>query len=263
MRKILAYSLLCLALFGGAARASSSEDITLLVVPARYTVLQVAFDIVPRFPAVLVSYQPGADQGRPLFYAWNGSKWLYISNEDFFNGNFVGADIARTIVVGDDNTPSELLEPLEWVPEMGRVESLMTGDLINGLGNIFDFTPEKWAWFAARYNLRLNDGSEETSTHSWYDGTFVKHKTEDGKVELLYISPEERAILQRGGSLRFIDLETGSEIPAPTEMTESIIDESSEILIEEQLVPLDAPGLDTFESYEIDDEEMVPPAPVD
>ena len=153
----------------GAAQAASS-GYTLLVAPARYSVMQVAFDVVARNPAVLVSYQGEGDTAEPLLHAWNGREWINISMQDFREVSFVDQMPARTILLGDDSTlPAVLGEAASWSPEIQRVTTLTTSALVNEFGRIFDWSGPEWRWFAKRYNLEMHDESESQRTSSWYD----------------------------------------------------------------------------------------------
>ena len=60
------------------AMAPKPHHITMIVVPARFSVLQVAFDVAEKHPAVIVTYQGDATTEEPLLHAWNGREWTYV-----------------------------------------------------------------------------------------------------------------------------------------------------------------------------------------
>ena len=150
------------------------RDVVLLVAPARYNAMQVAFDVARRYSTVLVSYQ-GTDPS-PKLHVWNGFEWLELPAEDYRNGAFLQAWPGRTVFLGgDDLLPASLKDVSAWCPETTQIEDLETVGLVNGIGKYLPFTPSDWRWFAGRYNFTLVDENaalaEAAKKESWYDGT--------------------------------------------------------------------------------------------
>ena len=71
------------------------RDVVLLVAPARYNVMQVAFDVANRYSTVLVSFQGKAES--PKLHAWNGMEWLPLSLADFQSGAFLGYNLPKGV----------------------------------------------------------------------------------------------------------------------------------------------------------------------
>jgi hypothetical protein len=171
MSKLMRTLLITLAFcsYGAAARAAAT-GYTLLVAPSRYSVMQVAFDVVQRNPAVLVSYQGDSSSTEPLLHAWNGQEWVHISLQDFREVSFLEKVPGRTVLIGDDKTlPAELASAASWSPEIVRISSLTTSSLVNEFGRLFKWSPSEWKWFANRFHLDLTDESEPLRKTSWYD----------------------------------------------------------------------------------------------
>lgn len=164
-----------LVIFSGvclSARPASAagRGYTLIVAPARYSVMQVAFDVVQRDAAVLVSYQGEGTTAEPLLHAWNGKEWVHVSLQDFREVSFVERLPAQTILVGDARTlPSIIADSATWSPSVVRVTDLNTASLVNEFGRALKWNSAEWKWFAQRYNLKLNDESEPLRKSSWYD----------------------------------------------------------------------------------------------
>jgi hypothetical protein len=155
------------------AMAPRGGPLTMLVVPARYSVLQVMFDVLQFRPAVLVSYQGDAAGAGPLLHAWNGQEWVYISMEDFSAANFSQITPSRAVLIGDENTlPQSLITASAWCPLVMSVPAVDNATLINSLGKVFRFRSSEWKWFAERYNLKLDDLNAEVRAESWYDQPF-------------------------------------------------------------------------------------------
>lgn len=149
---------------------ATSPAYTLIVAPARYSVLQVAFDILARSSAVLVSYQVDPKADEPVLHAWNGSEWVLLTSKDYREGNFLQQVPERVVLLGDDGTlPASLVESSTWVSDVVRVRDLNTRSLVNEFGHLQNWRASEWSWFAKRYNLELHDESEALRKSSWYD----------------------------------------------------------------------------------------------
>ena len=153
--------------------AAAQEDAVLLVTPARYAVMQVAFDVARRYPTVLVSYQGSA--AAPVLHVWNGYEWMPLSLADYQSGAFLQSYPGRTVFLGDDALlPPGLRSISTWCDKSTQVPNLDTYELVNGIGRYLPFAPADWRWFAGRYNLTLtNQKAEEAEAakrETWYDG---------------------------------------------------------------------------------------------
>ena len=144
---------------------------TVLVVPARYSVLQVAFDVSDRMGAVLLAYQGDAKSQAPIIDFWAGQEWKRLSLDEYRQASFAGGRVSRFFIVGTE----EILPPIlvssvsDWCGDVRVITSLDTPGLVNAFGKAFDFAPSEWEWFARRYNLQLADRNAERRSQSWYD----------------------------------------------------------------------------------------------
>ena len=175
INKIMSMALLFCLCMTSPGMAPKNDHVNLLVVPARYSVLQVAFDVADSYPTVLVSYQGGQDGRDPLLYAWNGTEWVFVTLDDYARARFLQIMPSRIILVGgDDLMPQSLVEASNWGSMVVNVPSVDTATLINSLANIYGFSSRDWRWFAVRYNLDLIDLNEEQRKDSWYDHPYVE-----------------------------------------------------------------------------------------
>lgn len=180
------------------AAPAVQPDVALLVAPARYNVMQVAFDVARRYSTVLVSYQ-GADPD-PRLHVWNGYEWLALPLADFQSGAFLQAWPARAFLLGgDDLLPASLKDLSAWCPETRQLDDLETVGLVNALGRALPFTPADWRWFAGRYNLSLVDenaaAGRPATEPSWYDSSAPVEDPKPGFFK--YFTRTRRA--SRGG----------------------------------------------------------------
>ena len=131
-----------------AAPAAAQADAVLLVTPARYLVMQVAFDVARRYPTVLVSYQGG--EGEPVLHVWNGYEWMPLSLADYQSGAFLQTYPSRTVFLGDDALlPADLRSIGAWCTQSTQVPNLETHEMVNAIGRYLPFTPRLAPHFAA------------------------------------------------------------------------------------------------------------------
>lgn len=162
----LCISVTCLALPGRAKEG----DYTLIVAPARFSVIQMSFDLIAKRPAVLVSYRGEASTAEPLIYAWNGKEWVYVSLQDYREMRFLEDSPKNVVILGDEATvPATLKEATVWTKNKKSVTALDNASLVNEFGRLFKWEKSELDWFASRYNLRLQDESEPYRRSSWYD----------------------------------------------------------------------------------------------
>ncbi len=151
-----------------AAGAATAQD--LFVAPARYSVLQVLFDVIRIRPAGLVSYQGNARTERPALHAWTGEEWVPVPLERFRDGSFASVKPARIALLGD----AELLPPVlaeaaqQLAPVVVNWTDLDNAAIINAAGRWLNFSTSEWAWFAGRYRMNLSDANEPRRRDSWY-----------------------------------------------------------------------------------------------
>lgn len=148
----------------------SASAFTLIVAPARYSVIQFAQDVLKRNAAVLVSYQGEASSAEPRLHAWNGSEWVPVSMKDYREVSFLQRVPDQTILIGGrDILPQALVDASSWSPRVERVSDLNTSGLVNEFGRILNWRASEWQWFAKRYNLSIEDEAAARRSSSWYD----------------------------------------------------------------------------------------------
>ncbi len=162
---------------------------SLLVVPARHTVLQIANDVVAHRPVVLVSYQVSGEDDALSLHVWDParSKWHPILLSDFRNATFTRQKPDRVVLVGSspdlptDPLPEALRSAAAWADELHVIKTLSTTPLLNELSDIFAFSKKEQAWFATRYQRGLVDIHAQQRRRSWYDQTLDEFLESEGK----------------------------------------------------------------------------------
>jgi len=152
------------------AGARSHQETTLLVVPARPSVVQLALDLAGLRRAVVLSYRTEARGADPLLHVWKNGAWQYVSPDDFRECRFMSECPRRVVMIGDDQTmPVLLTEEAAWGADVTRLKTLHIADLINGLDPVLHFTASEWKWLARRYDLDLKDVNEPRREFNPYD----------------------------------------------------------------------------------------------
>ncbi|MCE9614264.1 MAG: hypothetical protein K8T26_08310 [Lentisphaerae bacterium] len=149
---------------GGAALAAQPSGSTLLVIPARYTVVQFAFDVATIRSLYLVSYDRPATSTETRLYAWDNGKaeWLQIEESDIRSGSLFHMKPARTVLVGGEETlPASLADAATGGGPAKRITSLNLADIANSLNTELHFRSREWKWLADRYGFELNDQNAE------------------------------------------------------------------------------------------------------
>ena len=224
---VLGWVAMCMLPAVGFAQGSS----TLLVVPARYSVIQVAFDMAQRFPVTVVSYQGDATTEAPVLHAWNGSEWVALKTEDYEQGSFLQATPARVVVVGDEKLAPPMLTSAvaAWCPQVDNVASVETAPLVNEMGKIFDFSSYDWSWFAKRYNLTLQDQNAERRSKSWYDRPSYEDKWSKSR--------KQKATEPAPAGMEMAPAEP---VPAPVIESEAVPVEAAPVAEAEVALPVEA-----------------------
>jgi hypothetical protein len=165
-----------LASLAEAVSSRKPSGLSVIVAPANYTVLQVAFDIADHYPALIVSYEDDGNAADPFMHVWNGTSWRRLTIEGYSSGDFLGPRPSQVLVVGDDNALSETLlaQSEGWGSQAYILPKAPLRDLMNQLGQRFRFGKRDWTYFAERYKLSVIDLNAAKRDASWYDGKMLK-----------------------------------------------------------------------------------------
>lgn len=169
--KLLLISLMLSSLMGCKSDDGMDAGYTLLVLPSQFSSVQLGHDLAEREALLLMSYQAGSQAGDAFLHAWTGKRWVPVPDTRYRDGNFAKTPPSRTIVVGESNdlTAGLIGDASVWCAEVLNVESAETAELVNAVGRILVFDDQEWEWYAARYQLKLEDMNSGRRTQSWYD----------------------------------------------------------------------------------------------
>ena len=161
----------CAAAPSSWARGNLSRTLTVLVVPSRFSTVQLGMDVIQRHYVVLVAYQGEAQTRNPALHVYDGQAWRTISLDEVRNSSYLARTPGRIVLVGDDVTlPRVLAEAaVEAAPVLLPISSLDTASIVNDMGSMLGFRRSEWAWFAHRYGLELTDDNAQLRARSYYD----------------------------------------------------------------------------------------------
>lgn len=252
MKKLI-FALALVVLASAAAYASPrGRSFDLIVAPARYSVLQVMFDVAANRPAVLVSYQGEATTAEPLLHVWSGTAWNPITLHDLREISFVEKTPNRAVLLGgDDLLPVSVRDALAWMPEVVFVRDLHNANLLNEFGRLQKWTKREWQWFSTRYNLVLEDEAAPLRAKSWYDrpASSLQRDRDDVEPAPAPVTVTPRAPMLPPSSLPLqSDVLPPAEAPAPAttpsaDVVEEAIQAASEVVevVEPTPAPVEAP----------------------
>ena len=207
-----------LAPLAEAVSSRKPSGLSVIVAPANYTVLQVAFDIADHYPVLIVSYEDDGKSADPFMHVWNGTSWRRLTFEGYSSGDFLSRSPSQVLVVGDDNVLSETLlaQSEGWGSQAYILPKAPLRDLVNQLGQRFRFGKRDWAYFAERYKLSLVDLNAAKRDASWYDGNTVKEGSK-GAADPAAVPAADLPTLETGNVQKppppAVDSVTAPEVP--------------------------------------------------
>lgn len=165
-------AILCVGSFislDASGRAPAPSTFSLVVIPERPNLIRVSFDLIAQRPVALVAYR-GSETGESVLHAWTGSQWVQISLDEYRGGNFLIKQPTRIILIGGERLlPIDLVEASNWGPLVMSVDATETDAFLNAMGRLYEFSSAEWRWFARRYNMDIEDVTQERDQISWYD----------------------------------------------------------------------------------------------
>lgn len=151
--------------------AAESTGATVLVVPNRYTIVQLAFTMAQMRRVKLVAYERVRKTGDLLMHIWDPAnrEWQKTDVKEYATGTLISDFVVRVIVIGAENTvPLELVTASSWCEQVDSIPSLDIVTLVNALNDHLAFTPREWRRLAKLYGLELRDRNEERRRYGRY-----------------------------------------------------------------------------------------------
>ena len=148
-----------MVVLGFSAETANASEPMLLVIPARYTLVQFAFDVARMRSVYLVSYEV-AKNGELDVYVWDKLRqaWQPTSEDAIVSQSIFDRSPSRAVIVGrSGNVPAAISESVGTIGDVRSITSLNLADVVNELHQSLKFKPSEWRWLAGRYGLELQD----------------------------------------------------------------------------------------------------------
>ena len=153
---------------------------TVMVIPARYTIVQFSFDILALRPVSLVSYGNGEVAESQAMHIWDpkARQWVPTNVEEYNTGAIFDVTPQRVVLIGSDqDLPANLISASSTLcSDVTRVPTLDIVTLVNALNDSLKFHPREWRWLAARHRLQLKDLNAERRRYGKYGKPGSKKK---------------------------------------------------------------------------------------
>lgn len=163
--------LLALMLAFSPVTDAGDDAATVLVVPNRYTIVQLAFNMAQMRTVKLIAYEKVRKTGELLMHIWSpmSREWLKTDIKEYGTGTLIAGPVERVIVIGGQQTfPTDLVTASSWCEQVESLDSLDIVTLLNALNTHFAFTPREWRRLAKLYGLKLRDKNEERRRYGRY-----------------------------------------------------------------------------------------------
>ncbi len=144
-----------------AARSYSSD---VLVVPSRFTIIQLAFDVAALRDVSLIAYESSNGDEEPVLHVWNktSSSWENLTIDEYSIGSFLATTPREMILIGSDkDLPASLISGASQAKRVTRIDSLNVAPVINELNKSMKFSQQEWKVLAERHGLQIKDRNEE------------------------------------------------------------------------------------------------------
>ncbi len=184
------FVLIVMAVFIGAATCASGVESTadVLVVPARHTIIQLAFDIAALRNVALIAYdKPAPETEEPLLHVWSSSNhaWVHLTLDEYNVGTFCDQEPNEMILIGNDSDlPASLIAGAAQAMTVTHIDTLSLVTVINTLDKSMKFSPREWKVLAQRHNLTIKDQNYERRRWGRY-GPPKDEKTESDESDVL------------------------------------------------------------------------------
>ena len=156
--------LISLAALCSTTMAARRNTTDVLVVPSRYTIVQLSFDIVALRDVALVAYGNSATSGELLLHAWDADTgtWKRITADEYAVGAFSSREPDEMILIGsDEDLPSVIIAGASQARNVTRIDTLSVVTVVNALHKRMKFTEREWKLLADRHGLKIKDSNYE------------------------------------------------------------------------------------------------------
>lgn len=192
LKKLLGMGLIALAIAGTSdcVMAGTATPDSIIVMPARKRVVQLAFQISRCKDVGLVTYNNSPSLATPLIHVWNGQDWIQITLDDYVQGSFMSGEPRHVFILGDDNSlPPQMTGTPAWGKDVQKLASLDTSSLINQIGKTLNFSARQWKWLAEVNGLSIQDQNSERRRYGRWGAPGKEKDFNPAKLEAVQLPP--------------------------------------------------------------------------
>ena len=169
MTKRICSAVAMVLLLGGVAEAAKSKRTSLLVIPARQTIVQLGFNMAALRPVTLVSYESLTDLDDPAMHIWDAktSEWVATTLGEYAIDPLVGSP-RHVFVVGASEDASRLAGSAPDGSKLVTVNSMSVMNIINAMNQSLSVTTVEWDRLARWHGLKTQDMNYDRRRYGRY-----------------------------------------------------------------------------------------------
>jgi hypothetical protein len=177
---LLGLTLLTLPALPGLAQTPDA----LLIVPSRYTLVQLGFDVAKLRPVRLIAYEVEPRTQALYLHRWDTGlmDWVRISGDDYSSGMGYRPIPPRAVLIAENDGLPERLKALPDGMDVTHIATLKIAQVVNGLHDVFAFEPSEWRWLARRHRLELKDLNAERRRWGRYGPPGIRPVPRDDRM---------------------------------------------------------------------------------
>ncbi len=165
---------------------------SIIVMPARKRVVQLAFQLSRCKNVGLVTYNTNAGLDSPLIHVWTGQEWVQVSLDDYVQGSFMSGEPKNVYLLGDSNTlPVRMMNDISWYKSPERITTLDISSLVNTFGKSLKLSPRQWKWLAAENGLTIKDQNTERRRYGRWGAPGKEKEMNPSKLESIELPPSQ------------------------------------------------------------------------
>jgi hypothetical protein len=183
---------LAIAATSDCVTAGSATPDSIIVMPARKRVVQLAFQMASFKDIGLVTYNTNPALREPLIHYWNGNnqEWVQMTMQDFVQGSFMSGDPKHVFLLGDSTiTPLKMLDGISWYKDLHRLTTFDTATLINEIGKVVKFSARQWKWLAKENGLEIQDQNAERRKYGRWGAPGKEKDLKPNSLESIKLPP--------------------------------------------------------------------------
>jgi hypothetical protein len=152
------------ALVASFGSMTMAADSSVMVVPSRHTIVQLAFDIEALRGTTLIAYDKHMNTDETVLHTWDADKqaWARLTLDEYAMGAFSQGTPGEMILVGSDvDLPADILAGASQAKKVTRINTLDLVTVVNTLDKSMSFKPGEWKALAERNGLQIEDSNFE------------------------------------------------------------------------------------------------------